>query len=94
MLRFSLGWAFTVTMAIAMLSISSTGAVGRGGRNSPTLRWRKGSRCRLENCVEAATDGTAVLLRNSTDPAGPVLSFSRSAWAGLLEGIRDGDFGR
>jgi hypothetical protein len=33
-----------------------------------------------------------VLLRNSTDPEGIRLAFSRDEWATFLDGVRTGDF--
>jgi hypothetical protein len=33
-----------------------------------------------------------VLVRNSTEPSGPVLSFTRTEWVAFVGGVRDGDF--
>jgi hypothetical protein len=46
------------------------------------------------NCVEVAalTDGQ-VAMRNSRDPDGPVLVFTRAEWDAFLLGARDGEFG-
>jgi hypothetical protein len=33
------------------------------------------------NCVEMATDGRAIVVRDSKDPGGPVLAYSTEAWA-------------
>jgi hypothetical protein len=55
--------------------------------------WRKSSYSGGQggNCVEVATRATAseVMVRDSTDTAGPVLSFSREAWRGFMGGMRN-----
>ena len=46
------------------------------------------------NCVEIAflTDG-GVAMRNSRDPEGAALVFTRAEWDAFLGGARDGEFG-
>lgn len=46
------------------------------------------------NCVEVAflTDG-GVAMRNSRDPDGPALIFTRAEWNAFLGGARNGEFG-
>ena len=46
------------------------------------------------NCVEVAflADG-AVAMRNSREPDGPALIFTRAEWDAFLGGARDGEFG-
>jgi len=45
------------------------------------------------NCVEIAflADGD-VAMRNSRDPGGPALIFTRAEWDAFLDGARDGEF--
>lgn len=40
-----------------------------------TLIWKKSSFTGNENCVEVAHLGTAIAVRDSKDPEGPVLQF-------------------
>jgi hypothetical protein len=40
------------------------------------------------NCVQVAFIDDSVLVRDSKDPSGPVLSFSHSGWAAFLIGTR------
>jgi hypothetical protein len=56
------------------------------------LRWLKSSRSGTSNCVEVALHGALVLVRDSKDPLGPVLTFSRDEWDAFLAGARGGDF--
>ena len=47
------------------------------------------------NCLEVAElPGGSVGVRNSREPAGPVLSFTREEWDAFLGGARRGDFDR
>ena len=55
--------------------------------------WRKSSRSGGSgDCVEVAIAGDTIGVRDSKDPEGPVLRFSRSEWQALLEGIDAGEF--
>jgi hypothetical protein len=56
------------------------------------LTWRKSTRCSTSNCVEIATDTTAVLMRDSKDTTQPPLTFNRDTWRGFLTAVRSGDF--
>jgi hypothetical protein len=56
--------------------------------------WRKSTRSGGNGqCVEARrdTDG-AVQVRDSKDPAGPVLTFTADGWTAFLDGARRGEF--
>lgn len=58
------------------------------------VRWRKSrhSGC-LGNCVEvAALNSGKVAMRNSREPNGPALIFSRGEMAAFLAGAKDGKF--
>jgi hypothetical protein len=58
------------------------------------VTWRKSKHSgAYGNCVEAAVleDGE-VALRNSRDPSGPALMFSRDEIAAFLAGAKDGEF--
>jgi hypothetical protein len=66
--------------------MSATGLAG--------VTWRKSRRSgQLGNCVEAAAlDGGEVAIRNSRDPGGPALIFTRDEMAAFLAGAKDGGF--
>jgi predicted secreted Zn-dependent protease len=60
-----------------------------------TLTWRKSTRSGAAgHCVEVANVPAAVLVRDSKDVDGPVLTFADNQWTGFLEGIRAGEFDR
>ncbi|MGH4016761.1 MAG: DUF397 domain-containing protein [Pseudonocardiaceae bacterium] len=59
--------------------------------------WCKSSRSNGEsdqsNCVEVAELADRIALRDSKDPAGPVLSFPPHEWRVFLGRVRTGQFG-
>ncbi|MFM9700166.1 DUF397 domain-containing protein [Streptomyces europaeiscabiei] len=47
------------------------------------------------NCVEVALlEGGAVAVRNSRDPHGPALVYTRAEVAAFIAGVKDGEFDR
>ena len=56
--------------------------------------WQKSSASNPSgNCVELAKlPGGAVAVRNSRDPSGPALVYTRGEMAAFLCGAKDGDF--
>ena len=59
--------------------------------------WRKSSRSNGGSdqtaCVEVAEVPGRVAMRDSKDPAGPVLAFTRAGWRAFLSGVRIGELG-
>jgi hypothetical protein len=43
-------------------------------------------------CVEVAFVGEAVAVRDSKNPQGPALVFTRAEWDAFLRGTKDGEF--
>ncbi len=52
--------------------------------------WRKFMRCQTGECVEIAA-ASSVLVRDSQDPSGPILTFTHGEWGAFLAGIKDGE---
>ena len=59
-----------------------------------TAVWRKSSRSGpySDNCVEVAFVDSAVALRDSKDPTGPVLMFTPEEWLTFVGGAKHGEF--
>lgn len=58
-----------------------------------TKDWFKSSFSTLTNCVETQlyADGS-VDVRNSNDPQGPVVRFTKAEWAAFVAGAENGEF--
>lgn len=58
------------------------------------VTWQKSGRSNPSgNCVElAGLPGGDVAVRNSRDPYGPALIYTRDELAAFIDGARDGDF--
>jgi hypothetical protein len=56
------------------------------------LRWRKStySGSNGGGCIEAADQGSRVLVRDTQDRTGPVLSFGPAAWHLFTGRVKDG----
>jgi hypothetical protein len=54
--------------------------------------WRTSSFTDGMNCVEVAKIGDNVALRDSKDPAGPVLHFTHGEMLAFLRGAKAGEF--
>jgi hypothetical protein len=54
------------------------------------LIWTRSSHCADSACVEVAWRDGEVLVRDSKDPGGAVLRFTRGEWAAFVAGLRDG----
>jgi hypothetical protein len=57
--------------------------------DTPPARWHKSSHSSANGqCVEVAPVAGAVAVRDSKNPAGPVLIFTRQAWAAFVEDVK------
>jgi Domain of unknown function (DUF397) len=69
----------------------SSYSMGNGDCVEVDAAWRKSSYSEANGCVEVARPGP-VLVRDSKDPDGPVLSFTPGEWAAFTAGVRAGEF--
>jgi hypothetical protein len=56
------------------------------------IAWHRSSYCANGNCVEVALLGNEVAVRDSKNPHGAMLLFSRPEWKAFLDGARSGEF--
>jgi hypothetical protein len=57
------------------------------------LTWRKSSYSSSNGqCVEVASAGPAIAVRDSKDPNGPVLLCPRAGMAAFIAGVKAGEF--
>ena len=57
--------------------------------------WRKSTRSNNSaDCVEVAETPDTVGVRDSKNPGGPVLVFTREQWRAFVEAVKDGEFDR
>jgi hypothetical protein len=55
--------------------------------------WRKSRRSGTQgSCVEVRLVDGGVEVRNSNDPTGPVVAFTRAEWIAFVGGAQDGEF--
>jgi hypothetical protein len=59
------------------------------------VAWKKASRSGIHpgnNCVEVAGVDDRVAVRDSKDPGGPTLMFTRDGWAAFVAAAKNGDY--
>ena len=54
--------------------------------------FKKSAASGATNCVEVASNGGVILVRDSKDPRGPQLTFLPREWMAFLAGVRNGEF--
>jgi hypothetical protein len=55
-------------------------------------RWFRAGRCEAGSCVEVASSGDGVAMRDSKDQGGPILRFTQDEWTAFLSGAKTGEF--
>jgi uncharacterized protein DUF397 len=57
--------------------------------SAPQVRWHKSSHSSANGqCVEVAPVSGTIAVRDSKNPAGPELIFTRQAWVAFVEGVK------
>ncbi len=68
---------------------TATASYAEGNCVEAAARWRKSSYSdAAETCTEVGQDGDGVLVRDTEDRGGPVLSFSGRAWREFMSQLR------
>jgi predicted secreted Zn-dependent protease len=62
------------------------------GRGHTDLTWRTPLNCNGGACVKVAASGPEVLIADSKEPDGPVLSYSHAEWQEFVTSVKQGDF--
>ena len=62
--------------------------------DAPQVRWHKSSHSSANGqCVEVAPVAGTIAVRDSTNPDGPKLIFTRQAWVAFVEDVKRGPGG-
>lgn len=61
-------------------------------KESHSAAWQRSRFCSDNACVEAAAFDGDILVRDSKNPDGPALRFTREEWSSFLAGVSAGDF--
>jgi Domain of unknown function (DUF397) len=57
------------------------------------LAWHVARKCDAGNCVRVASSSAdTIVISDSKNPDGPVLTYTRAEWEAFVAGVRDGDF--
>ena len=62
------------------------------GRDHASLVWRTSLTCNGGECIKVAASGQAILIADSKQAEGPILSYSHTEWREFVTGIKNGDF--
>lgn len=60
--------------------------------NLGEISWRVARNCSGGSCIRVARSTAGVVIGDSKNPGGAVLSYSRDEWISFVEGVRQGDF--
>ena len=57
-----------------------------------TITWKVAKKCNDGGCIRVASQSDQILIGDTKNPSGPVLSYTRDEWNAFVEGVRHGDF--
>jgi len=66
--------------------------MAKAAEGSQEIVWHRASRCANGECVEVARGDGLILVRDSKDPAGAVLTYSDEEWTAFIASIKAGEF--
>ena len=61
-------------------------------RGNRSITWHTALRCNGGACIQVAASGQAVLIGNSNEPSGPVLTYTHDELQEFVVGVKKGDF--
>lgn len=71
-------------------------ALGKQTKSMPPtlgeLNWHIAAMCNGGACIRVAPRGDQIVIGDSKNPDGPVLTYSRTEWHAFVDGVRQGDF--
>jgi predicted secreted Zn-dependent protease len=56
------------------------------------LNWQVARECNGGACIQVAAQGEQIVIGDSKNPKGPILTYSRTEWDAFANGLRQGDF--
>jgi predicted secreted Zn-dependent protease len=60
--------------------------------DSADTPWRKATKSGAGNCIRVARRDNLIMISDSKNPAGPILSYTLSEWDAFLDGAKRGEF--
>ena len=60
--------------------------------SSLEIKWQTAVKSGSGNCVQVARQGTAIMIADSKNPGGPVLSYTVQEFDAFLDGAKKGEF--
>jgi hypothetical protein len=58
----------------------------------PDGHWRTASKSAGGNCVQIARRNDVIMVGDSKNPGGPILSYTLAEWDAFLDGAKQGEF--
>jgi hypothetical protein len=56
------------------------------------ITWRTALSCNGGTCIKVAASGESILIADSKEPDGPILTYTPAEWREFLAGAKNGDF--
>lgn len=65
-----------------------------GPASQDGLSWRTARSCNGGACIQVAPSGEMIVIGDTKNPRGPVLTYTQEEWAEFVIGVKQGDFDR
>lgn len=60
--------------------------------DSADIPWRKATKSTAGNCIQVMRRNGVIMISDSKNPAGPILSYTLPEWDAFLDGAKRGEF--